>query len=128
MRCSICNKELNINLKFKDILNFEFFCDDCSKDLGIKYSVIPANDGYVFTYYYFTTKDEYVERINNKIFRSLNEILKGTIVFIDNDNAKEVLGLNLKENIKIFSTRYINLEDYYEWFLCDFSKTYLLYL
>ena len=87
MRCSICNKELEIDLKFKDIFNFEFFCDECSRDLDIKYSVIPANDGYLFYYYYFTTKDEYIERINSKIFRSLDGILNGTTIFIDESNS-----------------------------------------
>ena len=44
-----------------------------------------------------------------------NKLIKNVKnVFIDKENAKEVLGLNLKENIKIFSTRYINLEDYFE--------------
>ena len=114
MRCAICKKELYINLKFKDLFNFEYYCNDCRTKLDIKYCVIPSENGYLFEYYYFTASDEYVDYIDNKIFDSLYRILNGTVIFIDKANVKDVLNIYLDENIKIFSTRYINLEDYFE--------------
>ena len=114
MRCAICSKEIDVDIKFKDLFNFDYYCSNCKKDLDIKYSIIPNDDGYLFTYYYFTTKDEYIERINDKIFNSLNDILDDTIIFIDEENAKDALSINLKENIKLFSTKYINLENFFD--------------
>ena len=114
MKCAICGKELFINLKFKDLFNFEYYCKECTKDIEIKYAIIPNDNGYFFKYYYFTTSDEYIDKINNKIFNSLNDILVGTVIFIDEENAKDVLDIYLEENISIFSTRYINLEKFLE--------------
>ena len=118
MRCSICGSLLNKEIKFKDMMKFDFFCDSCKEKIYLKESIVPIDNGYLMIYKYFATDDNYISMLERKIFRPIYSLISSlkntTLLFLDDNILPYLKYINFCQNIVLLSTIYVPLEIYIE--------------
>ncbi len=115
MKCYGCGKIIKKEIKLDDFFKFDFYCENCQKELTIKSIVFPLDDGYMGTLYYIFDEGVNIKLSREKIkeiFILLDKLInKNTLVFVDKNNIDKSLKLKLKENINFFSFKYLDLEN-----------------
>ena len=79
MKCYGCGRIIKKEIKLDDFFKFNFYCDNCQKELAIKSIVFPLDDGYMGTLYYIFDEGVSVKLSSEKIkeiFMLIVNILK----------------------------------------------------
>ena len=115
MKCYGCGRIIKKEIKLDDFFKFNFYCENCQKELTIKSIVFPLDEGYMGTLYYIFDEGVSVKLSSEQIkeiFMLIDKLIKkNTLVFVDKKNIDKALELKLKENINFFSFKYIDLEN-----------------
>lgn len=115
MICSMCGKYINKKVSISNIFDLDFICDSCAKEIELKLSIFPLNNGYLAYYYYYLIDNNYIDKINYKLYKLLYDFLKktkNTVIFINQELIDFLPYLDFHENIVFISIKYIELERY----------------
>ena len=52
MRCILCGKIIDKEIKISTFFKFDYYCDDCERIIEPKYTIFPLREGYIGKYYY----------------------------------------------------------------------------
>src|SRR5574344_861793 len=118
MKCSICDAPIKYDIGFKDLFVFDYVCPKCRLLLYPKKTVIPIDNGYVINYYYFLINDEYIERIERKVYPFIFNLIKAStssiFLFLDDEIMPYLNFLNMCQNITLVSIVYEDLAYFLE--------------